>query len=88
MTRTDGGVNFPLVLEPGRSCAAWIGHKELAQGLTDKNRRIEFSLKEHQPDVTYAGKIKVRGMYLSASDKQYKSKKSVFDIDGALRSSD
>lgn len=86
LIHTDSGVKFPLVLEPGKSCAASIGRKELAQALTDKNSRTVFSTKEHPQDATYAGKIKIRGMVLSAADKKYKSKKFVFDIDGALRS--
>ncbi|GEM_PF-2409287 len=82
-----GGVSFPNVLEPGRSCEVTFGQKSLAQGLTDKNSRIHFSLQENPTEeALYTGKIKIRGGFQSAADKIYRSKKITFDIDMALRS--
>jgi hypothetical protein len=83
----DGDVSFPYVLESGRSCTVTFGHKRLAQALTDNYSRIHFSLQENpKDDALYAGKIKIRGGFASATDKMYRSKKIGFDIDSAQRS--
>jgi hypothetical protein len=60
----SGNVILPHELLPGKSCSIWLGAKEVANALRQRN---------------VSGKVKLVGYYKDATGRIYRSRPAVFD---------